>query len=131
PTNPAVNASAAWNSSFYGASSPSPYRRMFADLIQGEIIFALSRPASGSWEHLAANFTQNTTTANGSPRWEVSRALFNKFAEVPGDVRRYANVDPTSVINPNYDQEGVNYIATDRLIIDKYPGKTGAVLRND
>jgi hypothetical protein len=131
PTNPAVGAANAWNVSFYGNSSTNPYRRMFADLAQGEVIFALARPSSGSWENLAANFTQNTTTASGSPRWEVSRALFNKFTQVPGDVRRYVNVDPTSVINANYDQPNVDYIATDRLIIDKYPGKTGAVLRND
>jgi starch-binding outer membrane protein, SusD/RagB family len=136
PTNPHVannqpgGATTAWNSAFYStANPPSPYRKMWADLIQGEIIFALARPASGGGESLAQIFTQNTTTASGSPRWEMSRALFNKFT--PGDVRRYAFLDPTSQINPNYDQPGVNYIATDKLIIDKYPGRTGAALRND
>lgn len=132
PTNPAIAAPGAWNTAFYNATNPpSPYRKMWADVAPGEVIFALSRPASGGGESLAALFTQNATTANGSPRWEMSRALFNKFIEVPGDVRRYAFLDPTSTINPNYDQPGVNYIATDKLIIDKYPGRTGASLRND
>jgi len=123
----------AWNNSFYGTSSTNPYRKMWADASgsQGEIIFALDRPASGSWENVASNFTTNTTSASGSPLYEVSRSLFNELRSVPGDVRRYANVDPTSVINQNYDQPGVDYIATDVLVIDKYPGKPSFPLRND
>jgi hypothetical protein len=45
-------------------------------------------------------------------------------------VRRYTNVDPTSLINQNYATDP-NYIATDVLVIDKYPGKPGFVTRND
>ncbi|MGC4040263.1 MAG: RagB/SusD family nutrient uptake outer membrane protein [Flavobacterium sp.] len=77
---------AAWNTAFYNYNSTSavtPYRRMFADLPTGnsryEIIFALDRPTSGTWGNIAAAFTQNTTTANGSPRWEVSRFSFQYF----------------------------------------------------
>ncbi|MGC4040262.1 MAG: RagB/SusD family nutrient uptake outer membrane protein [Flavobacterium sp.] len=58
-------------------------------------------------------------------------SLFNILRDVPGDVRRYTTVDPTSVINQNYDQPGVDYIGTDVLAIDKYPGRTGVPLRND
>ncbi len=123
--------SSSWNSSFYGTASTNPYRKMFNDSNQGEIIFALDRPNSGNWENIAGNFVTNTTAVNGSPFFEVGRNLFNLLNSTPGDVRRYACVDPTSLINPNYDQQGVDYIATDVLIIDKYPGKTGAVLRND
>lgn len=123
--------SSSWNSSFYGTASTNPYRKMFNDSNQGEIIFALDRPNAGNWENIAFNFVTNTTAVNGSPFFEVGRNLFNLLNSTPGDVRRYACVDPTSLINPNYDQQGVDYIATDVLIIDKYPGKTGAVLRND
>lgn len=124
---------AAWNTSFYGNASTNPYRKMFNDTAQGEIIFALDRPAAGAWENIAGEFATNTTNATGSPFFEVGRNLFNLLRSVPGDVRRYANVDPTSIIDPNYDQPGVNYDQTDVLIIDKYPGKTisGYSLRND
>jgi hypothetical protein len=122
----------AWNNSFYGATSANPYRKMWADAInfQGEIIWALDRPTAGTWENVATNFTTNNTTISGSPLYEVSRALFNKLAATPGDVRRYANVDPTSLLNQNYATDP-NYIATDVIIIDKYPGKPSFPTRND
>ncbi|MBL7885809.1 MAG: RagB/SusD family nutrient uptake outer membrane protein [Flavobacterium sp.] len=124
---------AAWNTSFYGAATTNPYRRMFSDATtggQGEVIFALDRPAAGAWENIAGQFTTNTTTISGSPLWEVGRTLFNKLRATPGDVRRYANVDPTSLINQNYATD-VNYLDTDVLVIDKYPGKPSFPLRND
>lgn len=136
PNNAPVNGApgaGAWNAAFYSANSTNPYRKMWADApnFQGEIIFALDRPASGSWENIASNFTTNTTSASGSPLHELSRNLFNQLTSVSGDVRRYTNVDPTSQINPNYANPGVDYIATDVLVIDKYPGKSGYPLRND
>lgn len=132
PTNPFAipSATTAWNNAFYGNSTTNPYRRMWADLAQGEIIWALDRPNAGTWEAVAANFTTNNTTVSGSPLYEVSRALFNKLAATPGDVRRYANVDPTSIFNPNY-ATNPNYIATDVIVIDKYPGKGSFATRND
>lgn len=120
----------AWNTAFYTTTQPSPYRRMFADLAQGEIIWSLDRPAAGTWENIATQFTTNSSNLAGSPLFEVSRNLFNKLASTPGDVRRYANVDPTSLLNQNYATDP-NYIATDVIVIDKYPGKTGFVTRND
>ncbi len=121
---------AAWNTAFYGASTINPYRRMWADVNQGEVIWALERPASGTWEAVATQFTTNNTTILGSPLFEMSRALFNKLAATPGDVRRYSNVDPTSLINQNY-ATSPNYIATDVIVIDKYPGKGSYPTRND
>ncbi|MGV9004515.1 RagB/SusD family nutrient uptake outer membrane protein [Flavobacterium sp.] len=134
PNNAPVNGAAgagAWNAAFYSANSTNPYRKMWNDSAQGEILFAFDRPASGVWENVAANFTTNTTSASGSPLHELSRNLFNKLTATSGDVRRYTNVDPTSQINPNYADPGVDYIATDVLVIDKYPGKSGFPLRND
>lgn len=132
PTNPfsIPSASTAWNNSFYGATTTNPYRRMWADLAQGEIIWSLDRPAAGTWESIATQFTTNSSNLVGSPLFEVSRALFNKLGATSGDVRRYANVDPTSIYNVNYATDP-NYIATDVIVIDKYPGKPGFVTRND
>ena len=122
---------AAWNTAFYGATTTNPYRRMWADLAQGEIIWSLDRPAAGTnWENVATQFTTNSSNLAGSPLFEVGRNLFNKFTATPGDVRRYTNVDPTSLINQNYATDP-NYIATDVLVIDKDPGKPGFVTRND
>lgn len=122
----------AWNNAFYGnVATTTPYRKMFADLIQGEVIWALDRPvAGGPGPNLASNFTTNSSNFAGSPLFEMSRSLFNILAGNLGDVRRYANIDPTSIMNNNYLTDP-NYIATDVLVIDKYPGKTGAILRND
>lgn len=134
PNNAPLNGAAgsgAWNASFYSSNSTNPYRKMWNDSAQGEVIFAFDRPSSGSWENIASNFTTNTTSASGSPLHELSRDLFNKLASTSGDVRRYTNVDPTSIINPAYDTPGVDYISTDVLVIDKYPGKSGHPLRND
>lgn len=126
--------STAWNSSFYGNSSTNPYRKLFNDTntASNEVIFSLDRPAAGTWENVASNFTTNTTNVAGSPLFEVGRKLFNLLSATPGDVRRYANVDPTSIINPGYDTDP-NYIQDDVIVIDKYPGKTvsGYPLRND
>jgi hypothetical protein len=127
-----------WNSSFYGGNTPNLYRRMWADLpvtsppVRYEQIFSLDRPAAPAtgWENIASVFTTNTTNISGSPLWEVGRTLFNKMSARPNDIRRYANVDPTSLINANYATDP-NYLDTDVIVIDKYPGKTGAVLRND
>jgi hypothetical protein len=123
----------AWNSAFYGANSTNPYRRMFADVIQGEVIWALDRPASGTataFENIAGQFTTNSSSASGSPLFEVGRNLFNKLGATPGDVRRYVNVDPTSRLDAGY-LTNPNYVASDVLIIDKYPGKPSYIIRND
>ena len=132
PTNPFAipSATAAWNNAFYGATTTNPYRRMWADLAQGEIIWSLDRPAAQTWENIATQFTTNSSNLAGSPLYEVGRNLFNKLGATPGDVRRYANVDPTSIFNVNYATDP-NYIATDVIVIDKYPGKPGFVTRND
>ncbi|TGD56882.1 RagB/SusD family nutrient uptake outer membrane protein [Flavobacterium humi] len=129
PINGAAG-STAWNNSFYGTASTNPYRKMFNDSSPAEVIFSLDRPAVGTWDNVAGHFVTNTTTAGGSPFFEVGRKLFNLLRATSGDVRRYANVDPTSIVNPNYATDP-NYPNTDVLIVDKYPGKTGAVLRND
>ncbi|MEG0697010.1 MAG: RagB/SusD family nutrient uptake outer membrane protein, partial [Algoriella sp.] len=47
-----------------------------------------------------------------------------------GDVRRYAYLDPTSKIDPNY-LTSINPRGTGQLVVDKYPGKTSSAIRND
>lgn len=136
PANAPINGNAgstSWNSSFYGNSSSNPYRKMFNDLSQGEVIFALDRPGSNNpWENVSSLFNTNKSDVSGSPLFEVGRNLFNLLKSNSGDIRRYANVDPTSLVNPNYATDA-NFFQNDVLVIDKYPGKTtsGYPLRND
>lgn len=147
PVPAGVPGSTAWNTAYYGTSSTNPYRRMWADAAQGEVIFGLDRPAGkGS---VAGLFYFNRTQYSGGPYHEMGRTLFNMLDQdftsptaqgKLGDVRRYAFIDPTSRVDsgtgtysiaPDYTTD-TNYKANDVLLIDKYPGKGGtAELNND
>lgn len=115
--------------SFYSDGGNSPYRRMWHDTFQGEIIFALDRPSVGGWGDIAGTFYFNSSDVNGSPIFDMGRNLFNVLNN-SGDIRRYAFVDPTSLIVTNFDAV-VDPLAEDQIMIDKYPGKPQAPLRND
>lgn len=117
-------------STFYTATTTNPYRRIWADLGQGEVIYALSRPSGGNWGNIAGSFFFNTTEVSGGAFLDMGRNLYNSLNSVAGDIRFNAFVDPTSLIDNNY-LNNPNYVKDDALIIDKYPGKTGEPLRND
>lgn len=118
PQAPIVPGSAAWNAQFYTLAPANPYRRVWADVVvpKSEVIFSLSRPVGGTGGNIAGIYTTNVTTLTGSPLWTAGINLFNRL-NAPGDIRRYAFIDPSSTANV--------------YVIDKYPGKTNAPLRND
>lgn len=155
PATPFVNSAA-----FYAAASTNPYRRMWADAAQGEMIFSLSREIGKTT--IASAFYFNRTNLTGGPYHDMSRALFNLLdsdpdnslaAGMPNDIRLYAFIDPTSRVDqmtplvgisspsgsptpiptaPYYQGEtDPNYQTNDVLCIDKYPGKAGFDLGND
>lgn len=116
---------------FYNeTTTTNPYRRIWADLSQGEVLFALSRPTGGSWGNIGSNFFFNLTTATGGAYLDMGRNLFNELREVNGDIRGLAFVDPTSLIDTGY-LTNPAYNTSDVLVIDKYPGKPTQPLRND
>lgn len=92
-----------------------PYSNMWSDSVQGEVIFALSRPVAGSWSEIAARWTTNTTNLSGSAQMGMSHKLYSLYGN--RDIRRIVFVDATSDDN--------------NKIIDKYPGKGNRPLRND
>lgn len=97
-------------------TATNPYRAMWADVTQGETIFALSRPSSGTWGDIARFWTTNSTDINGAPLLKIGMkqyALWNKDY----DIRSVAFVDDTSTGNIQ--------------ILNKYPGKGNTALRND
>lgn len=128
-TPPPAVGSAAWNTAFYGtASSFNPYRNLWNDSSRGEIIFSLNRLPLGAGATIGSRWNTNQSTVTGVPMWFLGRNLFNILDSTPGDIRRYNYIDPTSVINPNYMNVDSR---NDRLVIDKYPGKTSTATRND
>lgn len=94
----------------------NPYKMMWQDRAQGEIIFALSRPTSGPGGDIARFWTTNTTSISGSPLLKMGMNLYNLISS-SWDIRGKAFVDPSSSATVK--------------IIDKYPGKSGAPLKND
>ena len=138
-------ATTGWNGSFYNAANPTnPYRRMWADYSQGEVILSFDK--STGKEAIGGLWYFNRTNLTGGPYHELDRNLFNLLEQNNGangsnDIRRYAFVDATSKVDqagypafayqaPNYTTDP-NYKPNDVLLIDKYPGKTGAELTND
>lgn len=139
PSTPIVTASAPvidisatntpWASTFYAtAGSFNPYRNMWNDTQRGEIIFSLNRLALGAGGSIGPRWNTNGSSISGNPMWNWGRNLYNMFTN--NDVRRYTYVDPSSAPNVNWNQPNVN-TRLDRLVVDKYPGKTGAATRND
>lgn len=134
PAVPPAIGSAAWNTAFYLTSNSfNPYRNLWddKDAYRGEVIFSLGRQATGTnGIALGSRYNLNNSTVSGTPWWFVGRNLYNILRGLPDDVRKYAFIDPSSVPNANYLNPGVNTRA-DKLIVDKYPGKTGSNTRND
>lgn len=129
PVIDASNATNPWASAFYNtASSFNPYRNLWNDSARGEIIFSLNRLPLGAGATIGSRWNTNQSTVSGVPMWFLGRNLFNIINNTPGDVRRYTYIDPTSIINPNYENIDSR---NDRLVIDKYPGKTSTATRND
>ena len=92
-----------------------------------EVIYRLKRTLQQSTQgtNLGNGYASVTTTISGSPFFEISRALYNKLNANPSDIRRLANVHPSSIIDPNY-ATSTDYRNTDKLIIGKHRG-SGAV----
>ena len=130
-----------WKVAFYGGietndgngivgGSFNPYRRMWADSDNGEVIFSLNRLPLGAGGSIGSRWNTNASNFKGTPMWNWGRNLYNLFTNLPGDIRKYAYVDPTSKANKKWDVPGEN-TRNDVLMIDKYPGKAGSATRND
>ncbi|MFK7061181.1 RagB/SusD family nutrient uptake outer membrane protein [Flavobacterium oreochromis] len=118
-----------WNTVFYGASTPNDYRKMWADLNRGEVIWALARQNTPSIQGISGFYNTNASNIGGAVLFDMGRKTFNLLNN-NWDIRRYTNIDPTSVIAKNYDSVS-DYKNNDVLVIDKYPGIPGAGLVND
>ncbi len=123
-------------STIYNTNTPNPYRRIWLDLAQGETLFAIAQPAVGGTVDIASNFYFNATNLTGGAYLDMGRNLYNELKgntdcdQVSTDIRYYSFSDNTRKIACDY-ATNLNYVQADVIPIDKYPGKTNAVLRND
>ncbi len=126
--------------SSYPIANRVQYEGMFLDVDETENIFKLERTVgdnydgqgntgsafAGGWA--GANFAFVDATDTGSPYFEMGRVVFNQLD--PADIRYDVNVAPTSTIDPDY-QTSPNALASDIIIIQKYPGSENQPLMND
>jgi len=120
----------------YPLADQTQYFNMFDDIDNTEVIFKLERSVGDSYDNQGTGgggwagslFAFVDATLTGSPYFEMSRSLFNLFEA--GDVRLDRNIDPSSVIDPNY-ASNPNFKNDDILVIRKYPGSDGQPLMND
>ena len=121
-----------WAKEFYNVdASFNPYRNLWNDSAKGEIIFSLNRLPLGAGGSIGSKWNTNRSQLNGSPMWFWGRNLYNLFQSIPGDIRKYAYVDPSSKANANYATATAGNTRNDGLVVDKYPGKTATATRND
>lgn len=118
----------------YSIANQTQFTNMWNDADDTEIIFEFERNVGDLWDGQGTGgggwagslFAFVNSTAAGSPFMEMSRSLYNKLAENAGDIRLTAYIDPSSTIDPNYDDSFDDY-----LVIRKYPGHQGQPLMND
>ncbi len=124
----------------YPLANRAEYEGIFLDVDDAEVIFKLERTIgdnydgqgatgsafAGGWA--GANFAFVDATLNGSPYFEMGRAVFNQLD--PNDIRYTVNVAPSSVIDTDY-QTSPNALESDRLVIQKYVGSENQPLMND
>ena len=128
----------------YSLADANTYFDMFVgdvEATRGESIFALARTvgdsydgqgatgsvAAGGWA--GARFAFGDPTIDGSPYLEMDRGLYNEMAENNG-VRLEVNLNETATIDDNWPGPDYN-TRDDKLVIGKYPGKSGQPLMND
>lgn len=139
-----IDSPGAWRNDFYGqlstnvGTSFNPYRKMWVDQNRGESIFSLGRIAlGGNGLAIGAVWNTNSSSLSGAPMWFWGRNLYNLFVNdySNGDIKFLTNRDPSTSPNPNYAALYPNNLgqtrSTDRLVVDKYPGKAGTNTRND
>ncbi len=120
----------------YSIATRTQYSRMYQDLDNTEIIFKLEREPDDSYSGQGTGgggtagslFAFTNSSPAGGPFIEVGRDVFNQMD--PNDIRFTVNVHPNSIIDPDY-ETSADYLNTDVLAINKYPGSGGVELLND
>jgi hypothetical protein len=112
-------------------SSLAPdYRKMWVDASQGEIIFALGRQNNRT--NIGSLYNTNGSYLSGGPLYDMGRTLFDLYTQPLGggaqDFRRWCFVDRSATISAN---PATATRTSEQIVIDKFPGKSGAHNAND
>jgi len=102
------------------------YLGIWQDTAEGEVVFKLERTVDDAG--IASLWQSVNATISGSSFYEIGRALFNELDE--NDVRYNVLLNPTSIVDPNY-ESSTDYRNDDILLINKYPGSEGQNRLND
>jgi hypothetical protein len=140
-TNALVNANLVVNTSGITlANTLADYTAVFHthnEAAGKEVIFRLKRTTVQNTQgsNLHNGWCSVTNRRNGSPFYEVSRALYNKLAATPGDIRLATNVffstsaTTSSLIDPNY-ATSVDVKNTDIIVLQKHGGQSATTASN-
>lgn len=111
------------------AAAPE-YRRIWVDGVQGEVLYAVERPNSKT--NWGSRYNTNGSYLTAGPLFDMGRNLFNLYTQPLGggaqDFRRWSFVDRSSTISAT---PSTATRVSEQIVIDKYPGKTGAHTAND
>lgn len=118
----------------HSIASRADFPNVWTDQSTSGVIFRADRTdaTDNDGTTLASIWNTNSTNRSGAQIYEVSRSVYNILAANPNDVRTTTYVDPSSLIDPNYDSSS-SPEETDILVIDKYPGdpSLNSLLIND
>ena len=121
----------------YPIADQAQYFNMFDDIDDTEVIFALERTISDSYDDQGiagggwAGSLFNFATTDEGAFMEMSRSVYNILAQNTADIRYSRNLNTgASVIDANY-QTNNAFINDDVLIVYKYPGSETQPLMND
>ena len=111
------------------ATAPT-YRKMWVDSDQGELLFAIDRPNNKT--NFSSRYNTNGSYITGAVLYDMGRNLFNLYTQPLGggaqDFRRWSFVDRSATISAT---PATATRIGEQIVIDKYPGKTGAHTAND
>jgi hypothetical protein len=111
------------------ATAPT-YRKMWVDADQGELLFAIDRPNNKT--KYSSRYNTNGSYLSGAVLFDMGRNLFNLYTQPLGDgaqdFRRWSFVDRSATISAT---PATATRQGEQIVIDKYPGKTGAHTAND
>lgn len=120
-----ANTQATYNNVFHTHNEPA----------NTEVIFRLRRTVQQNTQasNLHNGWASVANRRNGSPFYEVSRALYNKLTETPGDYRLATTVHLTgtspSLIDPNY-ATSTDVRNSDIIVLQKHGGQSAATAAN-
>lgn len=121
----------------YGLADRTQYENMFLDTDNTEIIYKMERVINDRFDGQGNTGNVNTgngwagarfafvdATLTGGVYFEMGRSLFDRFD--PADIRFDVNIDPSSIIAPNYPNTApLSPAEADQLVIRKYSGDGG------